>query len=221
MCPDPGGCDTETLVNRIAHALRNPVFAASLQAELAAARSPDPAIGKVMEHLTRLDELINEMLLFGRPAQIQLREVQPVALLNEVAALMAADTEGTAPDIRVNGGVGPMTAFWDPHAVTLILKRLLKNAVENSPPPHTIMIDLTQSSDDGVEIAVIDHGSGINEELRDQIFLPFFPQHQGKAGLGLSVALKFAAALGGAIDLLPNPGGGTRAIVHLPLRAEP
>ena len=219
MCPDPSGCDTETLVNRIAHALRNPVFAALLQAELAATRSPDPAIGKVMDHLTRLNELINEMLLFGRPAQIELRKVQPVRLLNEVAASVAA--MGMGPDIRVNAGAGPMTAFWDPHAVTLILKPLLKNAVENSPPPHTIMIELTQSSDNAAEIAVIDHGTGINQEIRDHVFLPFFPPHQGKPGLGLSIALKFAQALGGTIDLESDPDGGTRATVRLPLRAEP
>ncbi len=221
MCPNSGDCDTETLINRIAHALRNPIFAASLQAELAASRASDPAIGKIVKHLDRLEELVEEMLLLGRPAHIKPQDIHPVTLLAEAAASMAGGgTEEAGPDIRVSAGNGPVTAHWDPHAVKLILERLLKNAIENSPPEHPILIELGQPSADQVTMTVADHGKGIDEDLREQIFEPFFPQHQGKPGLGLAVARKFARALGGDIELEPNSGGGTRAIVRLPLRVD-
>ncbi len=221
MCPDPSTCDTETLVNRIAHALRNPIFAASLQAELAAGRSPDPAIGKLMQHLSRLNTLIDEMLLLGRPAHIELRDVEPVRLLAKIAESMTSDASTeTGPVIHISAASGPGRARWDPSAVQHILTRLLKNAIENSPPPHTITIELTQPSEHQAAITVIDTGQGIADDLKAHIFEPFFPQHLGRPGLGLAIALKFAKALGGTIELVPNPGGGTRATLVLPLRAE-
>ena len=210
--------DTEWLVNQIAHALRNPVFAASLQAELLVTKCLDPAAEKVLVTLRRLDAIISEMLLFGRPADVKAQELDPAGLLQEVinAYRRSGDHEPAEIDLRLPDSQSRVA--WDRHAVQLILERLLDNAVENSSPPHHIEVLLRRSSDSDIEIRVVDQGEGIPEEIRRGIFLPFFPQHEGRAGLGLAVCLKFARALGGDLELSSEVGRGTEACVRLPVK---
>ena len=72
-------------------------------------------------------------------------------------------------------------------------------------------------------VTVDDRGSGIDKTLRETVFEPFVRleesrnRNTGGAGLGLAIARKVAEAHGGTLTLSDAPGGGTRAIVELPL----
>ncbi len=71
----------------------------------------------------------------------------------------------------------------------------------------------------GVEIHVIDTGSGIDPAIRDKIFDPFFttkPPGKG-TGLGLSISHAIVEEHGGQIEVDSTPGLGTHFIVRLPL----
>ncbi len=209
--------DAEWLVNRIAHALRNSVFAASLQAELAVAKSGDPAIGKVLTHLKKLEETIAEMLLFGRPAQVNPQDVDPGALLTNLVAGFVSSREEVRPEVSLEVTEPLPAARWDPAAVRIVLERLLKNAVEHTPPPHAVRVSLSRRSKGDAEITVADEGEGIPPDILDRVFLPFFPQTRGRAGLGLAIAGKFARAMGGELTVEPGPERGTVARLRLPV----
>ena len=73
-----------------------------------------------------------------------------------------------------------------------------------------------------VRIEVVDTGRGISAEDIERIFLPFvqLPVTAGRysegTGLGLAISLHLARALGGDIDVVSEPGRGTRFILTLP-----
>jgi signal transduction histidine kinase len=72
----------------------------------------------------------------------------------------------------------------------------------------------------GVEIHVIDNGSGIDPAICDKIFDPFFttkPPGQG-TGLGLSISHAIVDEAGGQIDVESAPGQGSHFTVRLPLK---
>ena len=72
---------------------------------------------------------------------------------------------------------------------------------------------------DGVEIHVVDTGTGIDPAIRDKIFDPFFttkPVGKG-TGLGLSISYGIVRSHGGTIDVESEPGHGSPFIVRLPL----
>ena len=70
----------------------------------------------------------------------------------------------------------------------------------------------------GIEIRVIDNGSGIPDNIRDKIFQPFFttkPTGQG-TGLGLSLSYDIVKAHGGEISFSSLPVEGTQFKILLP-----
>src|SRR5690606_22434020 len=69
------------------------------------------------------------------------------------------------------------------------------------------------------EIVVADTGKGIPSELRERVLEPFFttkPVGQG-TGLGLSIAYSIVKQHGGTLELRDRAGGGTEAVVRIPL----
>ncbi|MGD8441201.1 MAG: HAMP domain-containing sensor histidine kinase [Holophagae bacterium] len=215
--------DREWLVNQIAHALRNPIFAASVQGEALQLRADDPAavvkaLDSMRGQLQRLSSIIDEMLLFGRPVRPTLEDVDVADALDSVAARYRAGDRQAPAEVSV-GPIAPgLVGFWDRQLVTIVLERLLDNAVQHTEPPHRI--ELTAAADTGViVVAVRDAGRGIPPDILEQALLPFFPQHSGRAGLGLAVADKMVRAHGGRIELESIEGEGTTARYVLPVRA--
>ena len=73
-----------------------------------------------------------------------------------------------------------------------------------------------------VKIIIDDNGPGISEELRDQVFRPFFRLDDsrnldtGGVGLGLAIARDAIISHGGEIELQDSPTGGLRVLLKLP-----
>lgn len=217
-----GLIDGEWLINQVAHALRNPIFAAMMQAEslmLRAERSggDDRFAASVAQQLDRLEAVIQEMLLYGRPASIAPRACQLHQITDPLPQPYATGQRGAPAELEVVLN-GPETdGTWDPDGVRTILMRLLDNAVQHSAEPRSIRIEGGPESDDRVIWRVIDHGEGLADGILEEAFLPFRPQHRGRPGLGLAVARKLARAMGGDVALAPNPDGGAIATLTLPL----
>ena len=105
----------------------------------------------------------------------------------------------------------------DPDAVKVIIERLMSNAIQHTQPPHDIELGIELPGAETIHLSVRDAGSGISAEILEKLFLPFFPQHSGRPGLGLAVASKFAHALGGYIEIQTEQGEGTLARCVLPI----
>jgi signal transduction histidine kinase len=221
---DKISADREWLVNQIAHALRNPIFAATVQAEALQLRASDPAaVIKTADNLhgqlLRLSAGIDEMLLYGRPVRPSFAEVDIAEIVESLVSRYANGDRVDPASVTANDVDPTLSGWWDRNAVIVILERLLDNAVQHTPEPHEISLTAAATGGDTITFTVSDRGDGIAPEILDKALLPFFPQHRGRPGLGLAVAAKFAECLGGRIELESTPDEGTTARCVLPLRA--
>ncbi len=99
------------------------------------------------------------------------------------------------------------------------LYNLLLNATESMPDGGQIQVyaeNVTMSGVDYVQLSIRDHGSGIPEANRENIFEPYFTTRPGKQGLGLSVAYAVVHRHGGRIRVESDPGEGSLFSVLLP-----
>jgi len=217
--------DREWLVNQIAHALRNPIFAATVQTEALHLRAGDSAaVIKTAEalhgQLERLSQNIDEMLLFGRPIRASFERVSVAELAATLVNRYRTGDRQQPAEVSSDPIDPELAGHWDRNAVLVILERLLDNAVQHTDAPHEIRLTAAATDDGMVEFRITDGGAGIPADILEQALLPFFPQHSGRPGLGLAIADKFARFLGGSIEIDSVQGSGTVVRCILPQRGD-
>ena len=103
-----------------------------------------------------------------------------------------------------------------------LIGNLVTNALRYGAPP--IVVEGVGDVD-VVEVRVIDHGTGIPIDERDQVFDSFYQgsaRHVGTgSGLGLAICRAIAAAHGGSIDLEEGPGATFLVRIPQPVRVRP
>jgi len=105
----------------------------------------------------------------------------------------------------------------DPAQIQQVLVNLAVNAIQAMPEGGTLTIE-TSARDEVVSLIVEDSGTGMNKEVLEQIFNPFFTT-KGVAhgtGLGLSVVHGIVTSHGGKVLVESEPGKGSRFEVLLP-----
>lgn len=106
--------------------------------------------------------------------------------------------------------------------LNMVLMNLITNAADAIEGEGRIVIK-TRAQDDGVTISVKDSGVGIPDEVKSEIFVPFFTTKDvGKGtGLGLSISYGIIEKHGGHIDVDSVEGEGTTFTITLPTKMPP
>ena len=107
----------------------------------------------------------------------------------------------------------------DADAISQCLINLLSNAIKYSKDEKWVQV-ITRESIEGIEIAVVDKGIGIDTEDLQMIFQPFYRTKQGRnrkgTGIGLSITRHIMQAHGGRISVQSHIGTGSSFILHFP-----
>ena len=107
-----------------------------------------------------------------------------------------------------------------------VLAKVLINAWESydnkptDPRPIAIETRTIERPDEGkfIEIRVVDHGRGIDPEVRDKMFEPFVStKNTVGVGMGLTVARHALRNLGGEVTMIDTPNGGATAVLIHPM----
>lgn len=102
---------------------------------------------------------------------------------------------------------------------------LVRNAMEAMKDGGTLTLTTTRTqsaqNEEKVVITCTDTGPGIDEELKNFIFDPFFSTRQGNSGMGLTIARLIVNRYGGRIFRQSARAGKTVFCIELPLAPEP
>ncbi len=143
-----------------------------------------------------------------------------IRLAPQLAAVLSLFRNRLRGRAEVALEVGEDARAWGkPEEVGRIWFNLLSNAVQAVAGGGSILVR-AEAAGELVEVHVMDSGPGIPDEVKPNIFSPFFttrPLGEG-SGLGLDVALRLARANGGDIRFESEPG---RTDFTVSLRAGP
>jgi signal transduction histidine kinase len=212
-------------VSVVSHELRTPltsiigsldtVARPELTPETEAARN---LLSTARRQAGRLQRLIEDLLIVSRlernAVPIQLEPVRLHAFLTEVITTVqiAHLTIDVQPD--------DLAVLADPDHLNRILLNVLENASKYAPGSPVEVV--AQARGSKVDLAIIDHGSGVPPDQRDRVFQRFTQiegsatRTRGGTGLGLSIVRGLAEVMNGTVELLETPGGGATFSVTLP-----
>ncbi|MGZ8630947.1 MAG: sensor histidine kinase [Actinomycetota bacterium] len=173
------------------------------------------------ERLIRLaDDLVTMESLDDQELAVAPESIVIVPALEQIARELPG---GDRVELRISADAPPSIEA-DALRLAQVLANLLTNALKYSGEDALVTLAVDAADEDRVRISVIDRGIGIREDERERVFDPFYRTVEGVrsaegTGLGLTITRRIVRALGGAIDAVPTPGGGTTFRVTLPVRA--
>jgi len=171
----------------------------------------------IIQETGRLENMVKEMLDFGKPTELQLKMTN----LNDLVREVAEATRPLAEKARVNldMDLDPLLSpfMLDEPKMKQALFNLVVNAVEASPAGEHVLVK-TAFNQHMVSLYVTDRGAGIEPEDVKKIFEPFFSKKSKGTGLGLAIVKKIVEAHKGEISHHPNRENGVTFTVALPIR---
>jgi two-component system NtrC family sensor kinase len=168
--------------------------------------------------MERIRELVVKLRVFSRLDEGERKEVRISECVESVLTILQHKLDGR---IQVSTHFGhPDLVDCYPSLLNQAIMNLVANAIDAIDDQGQIEVS-TGADADGYVIMVADTGRGIPPEVRDRIFEPFFttkPVGQG-TGLGLSISYSIVERHEGILEILPRTGGGTLAVIRLPLES--
>ncbi len=204
--------DRTTVIAAIAHDLRTPLMRLALRLE----QAPEPIRAASEADIHDMHAMIAAGLAFFRDST-QSVERRPLDLRSLTESIVDDLADRGAAVTLADGE--PLVLTGDATGIKTIIGNLVGNALK-----YAGDAELTLSRDgDHAQIAVRDHGPGIDPDDLDRVFEPFFRGERsrnrdtGGIGLGLASVRGVARAHGGDADIANHPDGGVIATVWLPI----
>lgn len=208
-----------------AHALRTPLTAIKLQAQIAQ-RSLEPeerrkALAELEAGVDRASHLVTQLLRMARlepeAAQTTATAVRLDELMKTVVGAFSAQAEARGLDLGITEAP-PMEIFGHPDSLGVMLDNLVDNALRHTPAGGRVDLSLVRA-DGHIVLTVSDNGPGIPARERERVFERFHRLVGGDipgSGLGLAIVREVANQHHARVVLDDTPGGGLSVRVLFP-----
>jgi hypothetical protein len=222
------------VARRVAHEIKNPLTPIALSAErirrhLERGIVPDENSLSVIhgcsqtitEAVQTVRSLVDEFSSLARFPAAQPRPADINEIVEGTLAMFNGRLDGIHVDKQLDAHL-PL-AMADPEAIKRALANLIDNAAEAMEDSRVREIFISTSllgSRDGLEIIIADTGHGIDREVKEKLFLPYFSTKKRGTGLGLAIVRRIIEDHHGSIRVEENKPAGTKFLVELPLAGE-
>jgi signal transduction histidine kinase len=207
----------------VAHEIRNPLggirgYASLLYRDLSEEKHLQEMAHFIVEGTKRLENLVITILQYARPLQLHPESVDLGALLRALIQFVKIDP-AFPPHVRIIPHIPhePLLAPVDGEALRSALLNLIFNAFEAMPYGGSVTLSMLKQIN-CCQISLSDTGIGMEEEMLQQLFSPFFTTKQKGTGIGLVETKKIIQAHGGTIEVRSSVGKGSTFTITLPLR---
>lgn len=207
------------------HEIRNPLAALSLHVQLLEEQleeSPDsedaqPMLAVIKSEMTRIGEVLERFRDFASMDNLRLEEVNLVKLIQRQVDLAIPQANQQGIDVQFVLPESPLPNLTaDLVRLEQTLLNLFVNAMQAMPTGGKLFVTVTESSA-AVRVEISDTGSGIPEDLRDQVFDAYFTTKSEGTGLGLALCDKIVRQHNGSLDFFSSKDG-TTFVMTLPIR---
>ena len=212
------------LTSGVGHEVKNPINAIVVHLELLRNKLSGPD-ARAMRHLEiieseiqRLDRVVQTLVDFSRPVELQLKEQDLRRIVSGVLMLASAELE--THNVRVSSHMPerPLNAKVDADLIKQAILNVVLNGAQAMSQGGDLHVTLRE---DGrmAAIEISDSGSGIPDDIRAKIFDLYFTTRKDGSGIGLAMTYRIIQLHNGSIDVQSEQNIGSTFTLKLPLLA--
>jgi signal transduction histidine kinase len=205
----------------VGHEVKNPINAIVVHLELL--RNKVQVGGDALRHLDiiqseirRLDRVVQTLVDFSRPVELQLKDQDLRAIVSGVLMLSSADLQTRGVVVESQVPARPVFCRVDADLLEQALLNVVLNGAQAMATGGLLEVRLTEDSR-WAYLRVRDHGEGIPDEIRSRIFDLYFTTKKEGSGIGLAMTYRILQMHHGQIDVESKTGSGTTFVLRLPL----
>jgi signal transduction histidine kinase len=236
------------LTSGVGHEVKNPINAIVVHLELLKSKlgeSNGPAtrhLEVIDAEIRRLDRVVQTLVDFARPVEVQLREQDLRPVIGDVLALAADELTMRRVKLISHIPAEPLIANVDGDLLKQAALNVIQNGAQAMPDGGRLEVTLEEDRDQGENQAkagkpngtggggahpatysavlrVADEGIGIPDEIRDKIFDLYFTTKIGGSGIGLAMTYRILQLHHGSVEVQSRQGRGTEFRLRIPLAA--
>jgi PAS domain S-box-containing protein len=218
------------LASSMAHRVRNPLVAIRTFVNLFPQKYQDEEFRSKFYNLvnmevSRLNEIIEKLIEFAQPPELNIREEDVHLVLDEVLRLFERDFAAANIKVAKNYSDSINSVAMDSERIKEAMDNVVKNAIEAMPEGGTLTLSTyglnsrsgaTEDGDEFFQIQIEDTGCGISGEHLSEVFTPFFTTKTQGLGLGLSISQRIISDHGGSIQVSSVQNKGSKFSILLP-----
>jgi signal transduction histidine kinase len=212
------------LTSGVGHEVKNPINAIVVHLELLKTKLGD-ASAPAVRHLEvidaeihRLDRVVQTLVDFSRPVELQLREQDLRPVIADVLALAAEELSTHNVTLVSRMPSAPLVANVDADLMKQAVLNVIQNGAQAMQEGGTLEVVLEEDHKSGV-LRITDEGPGIPEDIREKIFDLYFTTKSGGSGIGLAMTYRVLQLHHGSVEVQSRVGRGTEFLLRVPLAA--
>ena len=204
------------LASMIVHEVRNPLT--TVKMGLGALRNAELSERNTMRlelasaEASRLESLLNEILLYAKPQKLQTTAVNLTELTAAVLDILQAQPVATNRSIVFKPADDLITIQGDADKLKQVLINLVSNACEAIAPGETVTCSL-ETTPTQIQLRVHNGGEPIPLDVLPNLTKPFFTTKSTGTGLGLAIVKRIIEAHGGSFTIESTAEIGTTTTV--------
>ena len=212
------------LTSGVGHEVKNPINAIVvhlelLKTKLGEAGAPAQRHLEVIDaEIHRLDRVVQTLVDFSRPVELQLREQDLRLVIGDVLSL-AVEELSTRNVILISHLSGrPVVANVDADLLKQAVLNVIQNGAQALVDGGRLEVTLAEEGKNAV-LRVADEGPGIAEEIREKIFDLYFTTRSEGSGIGLSMTYRILQLHHGSVEVQSRLERGAEFVLRIPLSA--
>jgi signal transduction histidine kinase len=212
------------LTSGVGHEVKNPINAIVVHLELLKNKLGDNSTG-AQRHLEvidaeihRLDRVVQTLVDFSRPVELQLLEQDLRPVIADVLALAAEELSTHSVTLVSHLPEKPLIANVDSDLLKQATLNVIQNGAQAMPEGGRLEVTLEESRKSAL-LRISDEGPGIPDDIRSKIFDLYFTTKIGGSGIGLAMTYRILQLHHGSVEVQSKRGRGTEFLLRIPLSA--
>jgi signal transduction histidine kinase len=169
----------------------------------------------VLDSANKMQKIASDVLDFAKPIKIRHKEEDMKSVIQEVCGFCKSRADNKEVALSLELPSEPVLFMIDKIRLERAIMNLINNAIDASRHGNTVKIS-AQHIRNLITIKIRDYGLGMDKEILENIFIPFYSKNNNGTGIGMAIAKKIIEGHQGKISVNSHPGSGTEVIVALP-----